>query len=131
MQDCSKPSGHADGQDIFSDGRSRKPPAGSLGSKIALGLALAAVAVAAGMKSTVAGESQVGEAANAGDPVAIMVASYGFAAVVLLGLGAVLAAVDPVVTNRGRALGIAAISVAIASPLLGSIPALVLRGFSQ
>jgi hypothetical protein len=84
-------------------------------------LASAAAVSAALMKGTVAGESQLAAAAQSGNSPAILAATLGFATVVLLGLGAVLIAVDPIVTNRGRSLGIVAIAVAFGSPLIGSL----------
>jgi len=111
--------------------RTVAPSKHSTRAKIALGIAAAAVVASAAMRSTVAGESELAATAVGGDSSAILASTLGFAAVAILVIGAIIAALDPIVTNRGRRMAVAALILAIASPLLGAgVEALISGLFS-
>jgi len=96
------------------------PSRHSTRAKIALGLALLAAVTAVLMRSTVAGESDLAATAVGGDSSAILATTLGFAAVVILVIAAIIASLEPLITNRGRPMAIVALIVALAAPLLGT-----------
>jgi hypothetical protein len=111
--------------------RTVAPTKHSTRAKVALGVAIAAVVASAAMRSTVAGESQLAATAVGGDSSAILASTLGFAAVAILVIGAIIVALDPIITNRGRRMAVAALITAIAAPLLGAgLEALVAALFS-
>ena len=73
------------------------------------------------MASTVAGSSNLALAAGGAGPdadAALLGVTMGFALGVLLGVATLIAAIDPIITNRGRGLAVTAGILALTSPLL-------------
>jgi len=110
--------------------RGPQPSKHSTRARVALGLAIAAVVGAALMSSTVAGESQLAATAGGGDSSAILASTLGFAAIVILVIAAIIASLDPIITDRGRAMAVAALVVALASPLVGAAAGGIVSGAS-
>jgi hypothetical protein len=105
----------------YDDERAVAPSPTSVRSRVALGLAVAACITAVAIRTTVAGESALAQGAVTGDTTAILGSTLGFAAAAVLVIAAVIAALDPIITNRGRRLGVAAACLALGSPLIAAV----------
>lgn len=92
--------------------------------RVALGLAIAGFIVLALMGSTIAGDSELAQTATGGGGaggVAVLLSTFGLAAGVGFVIGAIIVALDPIIRDRGRRMGVAAIVVAVAAPLAAGI----------
>lgn len=85
---------------------------------VALFLACVSLAVFIIMATTVAGTSELGQAAIDGERGAVFFSTMGFAAAVLLSLGSILLALKPVISGRGRGIAITAAVISASAPML-------------
>jgi len=92
--------------------------------RVALGLAIGGFVVLALMGSTIAGDSDLAQTATSGGGaggVAVLLSTFGLMAGVILVISAIIVALDPIIRDRGRRMGVAAIVVAVASPLAAGV----------
>ena len=92
--------------------------------RVALGLAIGGFGVLALMGSTIAGDSELAQTAAGGGGaggVAVLLSTFGLMAGVVLVISAIIVALDPIIRDRGRRMGVAAIIVAVASPLAAGV----------
>jgi hypothetical protein len=92
--------------------------------RVALGLAIGGFVVLALMGSTIAGDSELAQTATGGGGaggVAVLLSTFGLMAGVVLVISAIIVALDPIIRDRGRRMGVAAIVVAVASPLAAGV----------
>jgi len=86
-------------------------------ARIALGLGFGAVIVMTALSGTVAGTSALALSAVEGDPNAILLATGGFGAGVVLILAGLLTSLQPIARNHGRRTALAAAVVSLTAPI--------------
>ncbi|WP_430592213.1 hypothetical protein [Humidisolicoccus flavus] len=99
----------------------REPGPPSFLTYLALGMASGAIILAAFLRNTVSGNSELALAALEGDSGALLLSVLGFGGVVVLAIGALIVSIDPMIKNRGRGLAILALVLAFTSPLIGLV----------